>query len=77
MGPKKSYVWDYFELSENKTKCSLCGIKLAYSGGTSTMKNHLKFKHASVSAVSPPSKKSQNTLTQGTISGALGKLDTQ
>ena len=76
MAPKKSFVWEYFEImSDNKTKCNLCGIKLAYSGGTSTMQNHLKYKHASVSTSGSPSKSPENrTLAQGTISGAFGKM---
>jgi hypothetical protein len=48
MSKKSSEVWKHFDLIDNKTECKICKIKLAYSGGTSTMKNHLK-KHKGVS----------------------------
>ena len=49
---KKSDVWKHFDLVEangrKKTNCKLCSHSLAYSSGTSSMKNHLKYKHTSV-----------------------------
>ena len=46
----KSGAWKYFVLSEDKTrtKCNLCNVSLAYSGGTSSMRNHLKIVHKRV-----------------------------
>jgi len=44
----KSSVWPYFTADKGncKTKCNLCGLELAYKGGsTSSMKNHLDRKH--------------------------------
>ena len=45
-------VWKYFERCEEngqtKTKCVLCGTKLAYNNGISTMRNHLSGRHKSV-----------------------------
>ena len=47
---KPADCWKYFKLvkvhGENWTKCNLCDEELRYSGGTtSTMINHLKWKH--------------------------------
>ena len=49
----KSPVWQYFtepELKDGKrlTKCQLCNISLGYFGGTTSMRNHLQYKHPSV-----------------------------
>ena len=54
MASGKSGVWRYFELVEvdggnKKTQCQLCKVKLAYSGGTSSMRNHMKHVHSSIS----------------------------
>ena len=41
-----SEVWKFFERKGNRTvECMLCHSNLAYHGGTSSMKEHLKRKH--------------------------------
>ena len=44
---QKSFVWKFFELSEDRktSMCTLCRNSLAYHGGTSSMRNHLKLVH--------------------------------
>lgn len=44
---RRSTVWNHFKLTEDnkKTQCTLCQTKIAYAGSTSSMKNHLKFRH--------------------------------
>lgn len=64
---KKSEIWKYFALSDDKkkTKCTLCSVALAYSGGTSSMRNHLKHVHKKSnldSAAVPGSEKRQTSL---------------
>jgi len=43
----RSDIWKYFTLSDDKkeTKCKLCNATQKYHGGTSSMNNHLKYKH--------------------------------
>ena len=42
----KSKVWQFFRKSGDKTvTCEVCQANLAYHGGTSSMKEHLKWKH--------------------------------
>ena len=42
----KSKVWQFFHKSGDKTvTCEVCQANLAYHGGTSSMKEHLKRKH--------------------------------
>lgn len=44
----KSAVWDHFDMDKddtNKVVCRICNLKLAYNHSTSSMRNHLKFKH--------------------------------
>ncbi|KAK1878038.1 putative AC9 transposase [Dissostichus eleginoides] len=40
---KTSAVWDHFKLDDDKKKavCQICDKKLAYHGGTTTLKSHL------------------------------------
>ena len=47
---KRSVVWDHFKKKgEDKVTCNFCEAELAYSSGTSSMRNHLAAKHPSVS----------------------------
>ena len=43
----KSFVWEYFvKISEDKCKCKLCDVTIAYKGrSTGSMVNHLRIKH--------------------------------
>ena len=62
-GPS-SDVWKYFTLSEDKkkTRCEICSKSLAYNGGTSAMRNHIKFVHKATAASAGVSVKKQPTL---------------
>ena len=56
MSAKKrtSPVWEFFSVVEvtidgkkvKKSSCNLCGVKLAYTGGTSNLIHHLEYKHS-------------------------------
>ena len=63
MKKAKSDIWKYFELNREarKTKCVLCKTELVYTGGTSSMRNHIKFRHKSASVESD---KRQTTIGQ-------------
>lgn len=74
----KSDVWKFFTLAEdrNKTICTLCKAQLSYKGGgTSSMRNHLKFVHKSAHVEDSPSQvKRQTSLRNFHVSkAALGK----
>ncbi len=50
----RATIWKYFELDSinNKTICLICGTFLShYGGGTSSMRNHVRNKHKSISAI--------------------------
>ena len=51
MAEKKSAIWKFFTLQEDKKKaeCQLCKIKLAYHGGTTNLRSHISAKHKGVS----------------------------
>ena len=41
-------MWDHFDPDKrdtNKVVCRICNLKLAYNHSTSSMRNHLRFKH--------------------------------
>ncbi|XP_036340692.1 zinc finger BED domain-containing protein 1-like [Rhagoletis pomonella] len=42
-GRKRSWVWDFFEKSEDEKEvtCSICGAVLCYNSSTSSLSNHL------------------------------------
>ncbi|XP_076320105.1 uncharacterized protein LOC143230441 [Tachypleus tridentatus] len=44
---RRSIIWDHFDLTDGKKKtvCRLCKAALSYSGGKSTMRNHMKRVH--------------------------------
>lgn len=46
----KADIWKFYELDgdRKKTKCNLCNALLSYTGGTSTMRNHMKFHHKKI-----------------------------
>ena len=41
----RSEVWKFYERKNTSVECKLCHSSLAYHGGTSLMKEHLKRKH--------------------------------
>ena len=67
----KSPVWEYFveNVKDGKktTQCQLCNVSLGYFGGTTSMRNHLTYKHPSIklsdskSATKPQSSGSNTT----------------
>ena len=43
---KRSKVWDTFEMESNdKVKCRICSLELAFHNSTSAMTQHLTRKH--------------------------------
>lgn len=49
MPPQTSKAWKYLKKDPDSkcVKCNLCHMELVYTGGTSNMLNHLRFKHES------------------------------
>ncbi|KAH3775517.1 hypothetical protein DPMN_011905 [Dreissena polymorpha] len=50
MPPLPSEVWKHFRKSADKStaSCLLCSATIQLHGGTSNLRNHIKFKHPSV-----------------------------
>ncbi|XP_053387152.1 E3 SUMO-protein ligase ZBED1-like [Mercenaria mercenaria] len=65
MPPTTSDVWKYFTRANDRksAKCNLCETTLAYSGGTSNLRNHLNGKHPSINSGNTDDTKKQTSLS--------------
>uniref|UniRef100_A0A673HB45 BED-type domain-containing protein n=1 Tax=Sinocyclocheilus rhinocerous TaxID=307959 RepID=A0A673HB45_9TELE len=58
----RSEVWNYFDQNDQHVVCKICQVKLSYHNSTTTMRNHIKFKHRNV-IIDPPNEDRQLPIT--------------
>ena len=77
----KSPVWQYFveNVKDGKktTQCQLCNVSLGYFGGTTSMRNHLTYKHPSIKLSESKSSTSGSDAPGGTFRQASALVGRQ